>query len=129
MAQILVIEDEPSIRANLLRFVKLEGHTVIEAADGRAALKILKAHVPDLIFCDVTMPELGGMQVLAAIQLDANLRKIPFIFVSASAEPERLDEALKLGASAYVTKPFSLAQLRTVLDQFLPNPALSGSKD
>ena len=110
-------------------FLKQGGHEVLLAEDGFDALSKVNDYEPDLIFCDVTMPELGGMQVLAAIQLDANLRKIPFIFVSASAEPERLDEALKLGASAYVTKPFSLAQLRTVLDQFLPNPALSGSKD
>lgn len=120
MARILVIEDEPSIRANLLRFARLEGHEVFEAADGQAGLRAASEHLPDLIFCDVTMPKMSGLQVLAAIQLNAVLKLIPFIFISASAEPERLQAALQLGASDYITKPFSLSQLRAVLLRYLP---------
>ena len=123
MARILVIEDEASIRANLLRFVRLEGHDALEAADGQAGLQAVKDHRPELIFCDVTMPKMTGMAVLAALQLDPALQQIPFIFLSASAEPERLDEALRLGASGYVTKPFNLSQLRAVLHQYLPHSA------
>jgi CheY-like chemotaxis protein len=123
MARILVIEDEPSIRSNLLRFARLEGHEVMEAADGRAGLEALSDLLPDLIFCDVTMPQMSGLQVLAALQLDAILKLIPFIFISASAEPERLQEAVRLGARDYITKPFNLAQLRAVLHKYLPDHA------
>lgn len=120
MARILVIEDEASIRGNLLRFVRLEGHEAIEAANGRTGLQAAIDNPPDLIFCDVMMPFMTGIEVLAAIQLDATLKQIPFIFLSASAEPERLEEALRLGASAYVTKPFNFAQLRAIIHQYLP---------
>jgi CheY-like chemotaxis protein len=120
MARILVIEDEVPIRLNLLRFVRLEGHVGLEAADGRAGLQAVREHLPDLIFCDVMMPQLNGLEVLAAIQHEPALRSIPFIFLSASAEAERLEEALRLGASGYVTKPFNFAQLQAVLLQFLP---------
>ena len=120
MARILVIEDEASIRTNLLRFIRLEGHDASDAADGRAGLQVAKERPPDLIFCDVMMPQMTGMEVLSALQCDAALQHIPFIFLSASAEPERKDEALRLGASGYVTKPFNFAQLRALLHQYLP---------
>jgi CheY-like chemotaxis protein len=120
MARILVIEDETPIRTNLMRFARLEGHEAIEAADGVAGLQAAREHLPDLIFCDVMMPQMSGLEVLAAIQLEPALRTIPFVFLSASAEAERLEEALRLGASGYVTKPFNFAQLQAVLKQNLP---------
>ncbi|MES2942820.1 MAG: response regulator [Pseudomonadota bacterium] len=120
MARILVIEDEAPIRSNLLRFVRLEGHQAIEAVDGLAGLLAARTESPDLIFCDVMMPQMDGMEVLAAIQNEAALKHIPFIFLSASAESEKLDEALRLGARGYVTKPFNFAQLQVVLKQYLP---------
>jgi CheY-like chemotaxis protein len=120
MARILVIEDEAPIRGNLLRFVQLEGHDAVEAADGRAGLESARAQRPDLIFCDVMMPQMNGLEVLTALQREPALRNVPVVFLSASAEPERLEEALRLGASGYVTKPFNFAQLRAVLQQHLP---------
>lgn len=119
MARILVIEDEAAIRANLLRFLRLEGHTPMEAPDGRAGLNAALAEAPDLIFCDVMMPQMTGTELLAAIQLEPQLRTIPFFFLSASAEPEHLERALQMGATGYLTKPFNFAQLRAVLQQHL----------
>lgn len=128
MARILVIEDEASIRTNLLRFLRLEGYDASDAADGRTGLQTANAHRPDLIFCDVMMPQMSGMEVLSALQSDAALQHIPFIFLSASAEPERKDEALRLGASGYVTKPFNFAQLRALLNKYLPEAGESPIK-
>ncbi len=122
MARILVIEDEAPIRANLLRFVRLEGHVALEAVDGLSGLQAARAHLPDLVFCDVMMPQMNGLEVLEALQDDAVLRRIPFIFLSASAEPEKLEEALRLGASGYVTKPFNFARLQAILKQHLRLP-------
>ncbi len=119
MARILVIEDESHIRDNLLRFVRLEGHEGLAAADGHAGLQAAREQQPDLIFCDVMMPLMNGMEVLAALQAEPTLREVPFVFLSASAESERLEEALRLGASGYVTKPFNFAQLQAVLKQYL----------
>ena len=67
MARILVIEDEASIRANLVRFIQLEGHEAIEAGDGQAGLAAARTQVPDFIFCDVMMPRMGGFEVLTAL--------------------------------------------------------------
>ncbi|WP_411884336.1 response regulator transcription factor [Polaromonas sp. YR568] len=120
MARILVIEDETHIRDNLLRFVRLEGHEGLSAADGHAGLQLAREQAPDLIFCDVMMPQMNGLEVLAALQADAALQHVPLVFLSASAESEKLEEALRLGASGYVTKPFNFAQLQAVLKQHLP---------
>ena len=115
MARILVIDDEAPIRENLVRFLALEGHQVIQANDGRQGLEAIRTHRPDFILCDVMMPHLDGFEVLAATQSDPALRGIPFVFLSASAEPEKLEAALQQGATGYVTKPFNLANLRQLL--------------
>lgn len=115
MARILVIDDEAPIRENLVRFLVLEGHQVLQAADGRQGLEAIRTHKPDFILCDVMMPHLDGFEVLAATHADPALRGIPFVFLSASAEPEKLEAALMQGATGYVTKPFNLANLRQLL--------------
>ena len=122
MARILVIEDEAPIRANLLRFVRLEGHTALEAVDGLTGLIAAREHLPDLIFCDMMMPQMNGLEVLAVLRSEAELKRIPLVFLSASAEPEKLEYALSLGASGYVTKPFNFAQLQAVLRHHLEQP-------
>lgn len=122
MARILVIDDETPIRENLVRFLVLEGHQVLQAADGRAGLEAIRTHKPDFILCDVMMPQLDGFQVLEATQSDPTLKGIPFVFLSASAEPEKLEAALQQGASGYVTKPFNLANLRQLLAAQLAKP-------
>ncbi|GAP38530.1 response regulator [Piscinibacter sakaiensis] len=120
MATILVIEDEASIRDNLERILRLEGHRAIQAADGASGLRLIAERRPDLVLCDIMMPGLTGFEVLAALQADPALRGIPLLFVSASAEPEKLEEALRLGARGYLTKPFNLAGLREALRRHLP---------
>jgi CheY-like chemotaxis protein len=122
MARILVIDDEAPIRENLVRFLVLEGHQVIQAVDGRLGLEAIRHHQPDFILCDVMMPHLDGFEVLAATQADPGLRGIPFVFLSASAEPEKLEAALQQGATGYVTKPFNLAHLRQLLASQLATP-------
>lgn len=115
MANILVIEDEAPIRGNLMRFLRLEGHVAREAADGEAGLRAVREQAPELILCDVMMPRLDGFAVLAALQADPLLCRIPLLFVSASAEPEKLEAALRLGARGYLAKPFNLDALRQAI--------------
>ncbi len=117
MAIILTIEDETQIRENLVRFISLEGHAAIAACDGIAGLEAARAHRPELIFCDVMMPRMGGFEVLAAIKQDPNLQHIPFYFLSASAESESLEAGLRLGAVGYVVKPFKLGEMRSLLNK------------
>ena len=120
MAHILVIDDEAAIRGNLTRFLRLEGHRISEAGDGNDGLALaLGADAPDLILCDVMMPGRTGFEVLAALQAQPGWRRVPFVFLSASAETERLQQALNDGATAYITKPFNLQRLRDLLKDHL----------
>jgi CheY-like chemotaxis protein len=117
MARILVIEDETPIRANLRRLLGMEGFDVAEAADGRQGLEMARSLLPDVILCDVMMPELNGFGVLKALREDAATAEIPFVFLSASAEQSDLQNGLALGACYYVTKPFNIQSLLQVLEK------------
>ena len=120
VARILIIEDEEQIRDNLARFLRLEGHVALCANDGVAGLEAIRAEPPALVICDFMMPRMDGFAVLAVLQADASLRALPFIMLSASAEPERLHQAVAMGACAYVTKPYQLAEMRVLLLRHLP---------
>lgn len=115
--RVLVVEDEAPIRRNLVRFMRMEGHEVAEAGDGEAAWAVLQAspEVPDLILCDVMMPVLDGLGLLRRLRQDVRLASVPLLFLSASAEPERLQQGLREGACGYITKPFHLDTLRAAL--------------
>lgn len=117
MARILVIEDESAVRANLVRFLRLEGHEPLEASDGVTGVALGLAEKPHLVLCDVMMPRLDGFGVLQALREGGV--GAPFLFISASAEPDRLEAALQKGAGGYITKPFQLARLRELLAQHL----------
>lgn len=116
---VLVIDDEADIRENLVAFLQLEGHRVAAVAHGQEGLRAMRAERPDLILCDVMMPHLNGFDMLAAMMADPALRDIPLLFLSASAEPEKLEEGLKMGARGYITKPFNLLRLRELMAPFV----------
>lgn len=107
MSRILVIEDDESIRTNLLRLLKVEGFTAEGAPHGRAGLEMAQSSVPDLILCDVMMPELDGHGVLSAIRADSRLAGVPFVFLTARADRTDFRQGMTLGADDYLTKPFS----------------------
>jgi len=110
-ASILVAEDEPEIRANLQRLLRLEGYRVLAVADGRAALAALQAQRPDLLLTDAMMPELDGETLLRMLRADARYQALPVLMLTARADAEDHARALQAGASAVVTKPFQRAVL------------------
>lgn len=120
MSHILVIEDEDAIRANLRRFLQLEGHTVSEAANGRDGVEQARARLPDLIICDLMMPEMDGFSVLREIRAHPATARAVFCFLTASAEKDTRHKGLACGADEYITKPFVLADLRELLRRRLP---------
>jgi CheY-like chemotaxis protein len=119
MARILVIEDEAPIRANLLRFLGLEGHEMFEAENGQVGLDLARSLQPDLILCDMMMPVLDGVGVLDSLRADPTISKTPFIFLTAGASRDQVESGLRHGASAYVTKPFSLSDVRALVARHL----------
>lgn len=120
MAKVLIIEDEKDIRANLRRFLALEGHEVFEAENGRQGVDTAIACVPDLIVCDLMMPELDGFSVLREIRAHPPTARAVFCFLTASAEKDTRHKGLACGADEYITKPFELADLRELLRRRLP---------
>ena len=119
MAKILVIEDEAPIRGNLARLLRLEGYTVVEAADGVAGLEAVRAERPDLVLCDILMPGVDGYGVLAELRGAPDLAATPFLFLTASANQEERAQALKRGADDYLVKPFRIADVLAAVARLL----------
>lgn len=123
MATVLVIEDEAPIRENLERFLALEGYAVESAENGARGMECIRARRPDLILCDVMMPVKTGFEVLAELRGDPLLARIPFVFLTASAEKDDISKGLDLGAADYVTKPFNLTELAALVRRRLKEDA------
>lgn len=119
--RILVIDDEQPVRENVARFLALEGYRVDSAASGEEGLALARLRVPDLVLCDLMMPGLDGFGVLARLRAEGATASVPFVFLTASADVGDATVAFRLGASEYVTKPFSLPVLGTVVAQRLAN--------
>jgi DNA-binding response OmpR family regulator len=119
MAKILVIEDEAELRANVARFLKAEGYEVLLAENGAAGVEAALAHMPSLIVCDITMPEMDGFAVLFSLRENVTTSSIPFIFLTASTRTYDRDFGVELGANDYITKPFKLEQLLAAIKKRL----------
>lgn len=111
MKKILVIEDEPEMRRNITTLLRYHDYEPVAAANGREGFEAAQREQPDLILCDVTMPELDGYGVLRALQAEASLARIPFIFLTAKGEKNDLRSGMDLGADDYLTKPVANAEL------------------
>jgi len=103
---VLVVEDDPGIRALLLAVLGLRGHAVHEVERGDEALDAVRAIRPDVISLDLGLPGLDGMSVLRELKSDRDLQDIPVVVVTAWDDPARISEASSLGAADYVCKPF-----------------------
>jgi DNA-binding NarL/FixJ family response regulator len=111
MKKILVIEDEPEMRRNVTALLRYHDYEPIAADNGREGVEAARREKPDLILCDVMMPELDGFGVLQALQAEASLARIPFIFLTAKGEKDDLRSGMNLGADDYLTKPVANADL------------------
>jgi len=111
MTKILIIEDEPAMRANLADVLELEGFQPVTAADGREGVAAARRERPDLILCDVLMPQLNGHGVLAALRDEPQTARIPFVFLTAKGERGDVRAGMDLGADDYLIKPVPLDEL------------------
>jgi diguanylate cyclase (GGDEF)-like protein len=112
MPKILVIEDEALVRANILEILDSSGDfNALGAENGLIGVRLAQEHQPDLIVCDIMMPELDGYGVLEALRADPATAAIPFIFLTAKADQADLRFGMNLGADDYLTKPFRRSEL------------------
>src|SRR3954470_22473896 len=111
MPKILLIEDEPQMRKNMQLILKREGFEVVAAADGSEGILLAKRELPDLILCDVMMPEVDGYGVLGALRAERATEMIPFIFLTARGDKADVRSGMNLGADDYLTKPVSVDDL------------------
>ena len=114
---VLVVDDDVVSRMMLMHLVDGCGqYDIVEAEDGEDAWRQLAAGLrPLIVFCDLRMPRLSGMELLARVRADAALAALPFVLVSAASDADTLAEAGRLGADGYIAKPFALEQVRAQL--------------
>ena len=119
MRTILVIEDSEPIRDELVEILRLEGFRVVASVDGREGVDAARRERPDLILCDVMMPNLDGFGTLATIRSDPALATTPFVFLSARKEDADLQRGIDLEADAYITKPCEIGALLSTINAVL----------
>jgi len=129
MKKILIIEDEPEMRRNITSLLRFKGYEPIAAENGRLGLELAHQHKPDLILCDVMMPELDGFGVLRALQTDLKLALIPFIFLTAKGEKDDLRSGMNLGADDYLTKPVANHELVEAIEARLSRAARQAKRE
>lgn len=118
--KILLIEDNVPVRENTIELLELSDYTVIPACNGREGLDAALAHQPDLILCDIQMPEMNGYYLLREIRSVEKLNSCRFVFFTASSEKKDVEAALLMGADEYIIKPFTGERLMEVVKNMLP---------
>ncbi len=124
MKKILLIEDNPEVRENTSEILSLANYEVIEAQNGRIGVELAQQHKPDLIICDIMMPELDGYGVLHILSKNEETASIPFIFLTAKTEKADIRKGMNLGADDYLTKPFDDTDLLSAIEARLRKSAM-----
>jgi DNA-binding NarL/FixJ family response regulator len=129
MKKILVIEDEPEMRRNLSTILRLEGFAAVTAENGRVGIEMALKEKPDLILCDVMMPEVDGYGVIKALHDEAATMNVPFIFLTAKGERADVRGGMNLGADDYLTKPVDKAELLRAINARLARAEQLGRRE
>lgn len=124
MKKILLIEDDVILRENTAELLELSDYEVITAPNGKIGLEIAKSSLPNIIVCDIMMPEIDGYGVLEALAKNEETKHIPFIFLSAKTERKDVRKGMDLGADDYITKPFEEEELISAIESRLAKAAI-----
>jgi CheY-like chemotaxis protein len=126
MKNILLIEDDRALRENTEELLELSGYSVQVAPNGKIGIQLAKEELPDLIICDIMMPEVDGYGVLENLSSDESTKHIPFIFLSAKTEHKEIRKGMDMGADDYLTKPFEEDDLMSAIESRLAKAELLG---
>ena len=119
MRSILLIEDNDELRDNTAEILELANYKVTAAANGKLGIQAALQQKPDLIICDVMMPELDGYGVLHLVNKNTELSGVPFIFLTAKSERSDFRKGMEMGADDYITKPFTDIELLNAIESRL----------
>lgn len=114
-SKILVMDDQEGFRAVITKCLSEQGYEVVAASDGKAGVRLAAETLPDLIVCDLNMPNMTGHEVLAALRCDPKLADIPLIFLTGQTQPRQIRQSMNLGADDYLTKPVNLEDLLSAI--------------
>tara|TARA_R110001632_G_scaffold78767_2_gene176509 strand:- start:5045 stop:6094 length:1050 start_codon:yes stop_codon:yes gene_type:complete len=129
MKKVLLIEDDTALRENTAELLELSNYEVITAPNGRVGITLAKENEPDIIVCDIMMPEVDGYGVLQELSISAATNQIPFIFLSAKTEHKEIRKGMDLGADDYLTKPFEEEELISAIESRIAKATLLKSKE
>ncbi len=115
MKKIFVIEDDEILRENLETLLEIEGYKAFSSDEGKAGLALIKELLPDLIICDIMLPDTDGYEIAKELKNDETTRYIPFIFLTARSEMKDLRIGMNLGADDYLAKPYDAKELLNVV--------------
>src|SRR5690606_15084221 len=124
MKKILLIEDNLDVRENTSEILALANYNVLTAENGKIGVELAQKELPDLIICDIMMPELDGFGVLHILGKNPETARIPFIFLTAKTEKSDIRKGMTLGADDYLTKPFDDTDLLNAIEARLKKNAL-----
>ncbi|HEX5000873.1 MAG TPA: response regulator [Bacteroidia bacterium] len=119
MKTVLLIEDDAAIRENTCELLELKGFQVISAVNGKEGLALAEENKPDIILCDIMMPEADGYQVFTELKNNNETSSIPFIFLTASVEKKEVEKAFGMGVHGYIRKPFDTDELFNAIENCL----------
>jgi CRP-like cAMP-binding protein len=125
--QVLIIEDNTDIRENIVEILELADFTVHQANNGKTGVDLAIKNKPDIILCDIMMPDLDGYGVLYMLHKNPETATIPFIFLTAKAERVDLRKGMEMGADDYLTKPFDDIELLNAIETRLKKKELQES--
>ena len=116
---ILVADDDPDILNIVSMSLETQGYTIYKATNGREAVDLAKQHHPDLVLMDMMMPVVSGYEAVVELKADAATRDITIVGLSAKAMATDMERATDVGIDGYITKPFRIAQVLTVVESYL----------
>ncbi len=116
---ILVADDDPDILSIVSMSLETQGYRVFTAANGREAVDATRENQPDLVLMDMMMPVVSGYEAVTELKADARTRDIPIVGLSAKAMATDMERATDVGVDGYITKPFRIAQVISVVEGYL----------
>jgi two-component system cell cycle response regulator DivK len=118
MSVILIVEDNEKNMKLLRDVLQFKGYTTLEATTGAEGVRLAAAHKPDLVLMDIQLPDIDGIEALAQIRADTEMKNIPVLAVSASVMPDEQQRIAASGFDAFVTKPINVKAFIAIVERF-----------